>query len=181
MSLIRWLILVLLIACVMPVSARMYQWTDPKTGITQLAGMPPPWYRSARGGPRVFVFENGRLIDDTSIKVPDAERVQLRQQAMIQASGDKGKSAKRLQGAAQVEAALGAPTTAAEQPPRKAPQKKPPAPKPPQTSAPQAAANQAATPSVEQMRQLIQRWEAAQEQNARRQADIQSPPPASGP
>jgi hypothetical protein len=132
----------------------------------------------------VFVFENGRLIDDTSIKVPDAERLQLRQQALTEAAGSKDKTAKPLQSAAQSEAEAGALGPAGEAPPQEPSPRKSAAPKPPvqaKAPAPRAAANQPATPTEEQMRQLIQRWEAAQERNARRQADIQSPPPAAGP
>ena len=73
----------------------MYQWLDPATGITQLSGKPPPWYRSGEGGPRVFVFEHGRVIDDTGIKVPPSVRRQLRQQALLVAK-QKGEAAARV-------------------------------------------------------------------------------------
>lgn len=182
----RWLILIPLLTCALPALARMYQWTDPKTGITQLAGMPPPWYRSERGGPRVLVFENGRIIDDTSIKVPDAKRMQLREQALVQASGNKDQATKQLQSTAQLGAEFGSSETSPEQPSQKQlPERKPAAAKPPERPtappAPTAGANKPAAPTAEQMRQLIQRWEAAQEENARRQANIESAPPASGP
>ncbi|MGH8564051.1 MAG: hypothetical protein ACREXW_08140 [Gammaproteobacteria bacterium] len=64
-----------------PVSARMYQWVDPDTGTTQWSGRPPAWYRGSQRGPRVLVFEGGRLIDDTARRIPDAERNVLRTQA----------------------------------------------------------------------------------------------------
>ncbi|MGH2668201.1 MAG: hypothetical protein ACREXX_14135 [Gammaproteobacteria bacterium] len=64
-----------------PVSARMYQWVDPDTGTTQWSGRPPAWYRGSQRGPRVLVFDGGRLIDDTARRVPDAERDVLRTQA----------------------------------------------------------------------------------------------------
>ncbi len=64
-----------------PVSARLYQWVDPGTGTTQMSGRPPAWYRGNQAGPRVFVFDGGRLIDDTARHVPDAERDVLRTQA----------------------------------------------------------------------------------------------------
>lgn len=44
---------------------RMYQWTDPSTGRTHFSGRPPHWYRKG-DGPRVLVFEDGRLVDDTA-------------------------------------------------------------------------------------------------------------------
>ena len=68
------LIPVLLIICSTNVSARMYQWQEPDTGTTQLSGKPPAWYRSTAGGPRVFVFDDGRLIDDTAVKVSEEIR-----------------------------------------------------------------------------------------------------------
>ena len=61
--------------------ARMYQWVNPNTNKTQLSGMPPAWYRSESGGPRVRVFESGNLIDDTSIALPDSQRDDLREAA----------------------------------------------------------------------------------------------------
>lgn len=47
-------------------AARMYQWVDPQTGTVQLAGQPPPWLTRGEPGPRVRVFEHGRVIDDTA-------------------------------------------------------------------------------------------------------------------
>ncbi len=53
-------------------AAKMYQWVDPTTGSVQLAGAPPPWYRSAMQGPRVRVYEHGEVIDDTAYAAPAA-------------------------------------------------------------------------------------------------------------
>ena len=61
-----------------PAAARMYQWQNPATGTTQLSGTPPVWYRSAEPGPRVYVFDNNQLVDDTGIAVSDAQRESLR-------------------------------------------------------------------------------------------------------
>ncbi len=69
-----------------PVAARMYQWHNPATGTTQLSGTPPAWYRSSDPGPRVFVFENNQLVDDTGITVSDAQREALRAEAFGAAS-----------------------------------------------------------------------------------------------
>lgn len=52
---------------------KMYQWVDPNTGTVQLAGKPPPWFRSATPGPRVRVYEHGKVIDDTAYAAPRAE------------------------------------------------------------------------------------------------------------
>lgn len=59
----------------------MYQWTNPATSTIQLSGTPPAWYRGNVKGQRVFVFENGRLIDDTAIDVSDLQRQALREAA----------------------------------------------------------------------------------------------------
>lgn len=69
--------------------ARMYQWTEQSTGSTQLSGKPPTWYRSDAGGPRVFVFDNGRLIDDTAVKVTDEVRQRMRKRAFVLAEEDR--------------------------------------------------------------------------------------------
>ena len=61
--------------------ARMYQWIDPNTGTTQLSGKPPSWYRGTQKGPRIYVIEKGRVIDDTGIKLVDEERRRLREEA----------------------------------------------------------------------------------------------------
>ena len=67
----------------------MYQWTEPGTESTQLSGKPPSWYRSVAGGPRVFVFDDGRLVDDTAVEVSEEVRQRLRQQAFILAEEDR--------------------------------------------------------------------------------------------
>lgn len=66
----------LLLAVSGPATARMYQWVDAQTGTVQLSGSPPSWYRGAQPGPRVFVFDDGRLVDDTGQALP-AERAAL--------------------------------------------------------------------------------------------------------
>lgn len=68
------------------VGARMYQWVDPQSGHTQMAGAPPAWYRSGQPGPRVFVFENGQIIDDTRVAVSEEQRQALREQAFKNAA-----------------------------------------------------------------------------------------------
>ena len=76
--------------------ARMYQWVEPDTGTTQLSGKPPAWYRSEAGGPRVLVFENGRLIDDTDIEVARELRRDLRKRAFIIAEQDRQLAKEKL-------------------------------------------------------------------------------------
>lgn len=53
-------------------AARMYHWVDQNTGSVQLAGKPPPWYRSLLAGPRVRVYEHGKVIDDTAFAAPSS-------------------------------------------------------------------------------------------------------------
>ncbi|MGE0387631.1 MAG: hypothetical protein AB7Q97_23135 [Gammaproteobacteria bacterium] len=74
-------ILVALSTLAMPAAARMYQWVDPHTRTTQLSGHPPAWYRSGQPGPRVFVIENGQVVDDTARAVPQERMHALREQA----------------------------------------------------------------------------------------------------
>ena len=78
------------------VFARMYQWVEPDTGTTQFSGKPPAWYRSENGGPRVFVFDNGRLIDDTNVAVDEEVRLRMRQKAFILAEEDRQAAREKL-------------------------------------------------------------------------------------
>ena len=66
--------------------ARMYQWLHPSSGVVQLSGAPPAWYRSTTQGPRVLVFDNGQLIDDTAVVVGEPLRESLRAAAFTDAS-----------------------------------------------------------------------------------------------
>ena len=70
-------------ALILPVAnARMYQWEQAQSGRIQLSGHAPSWYRSVNAGPRVLVFDNGKLVDDTAIKVSEIHRQFLREQAL---------------------------------------------------------------------------------------------------
>ncbi len=69
--------------------ARMYQWVETDSGTTQLSGKPPSWYRSGETGPRVLVFEKGRLVDDTDIKLSREAQRELRKRAFIMAEEDR--------------------------------------------------------------------------------------------
>lgn len=81
-------------AAVLPWSARgetrLYQWNDARTGTTQLSGRAPAWYRKAGVDPitqpRVLVFENGTLIDDSHRRLPDDAQAVLREQAFTSAA-----------------------------------------------------------------------------------------------
>jgi ABC-type methionine transport system ATPase subunit len=78
------------------VEARMYQWIESETNTTQLSGKPPSWYRSTTNGPRIFVFENGRLIDDTAVTVSDGVRQHMREEAFVLAEEDRQKAKARI-------------------------------------------------------------------------------------
>jgi len=86
--------------------ARMYQWTSPQTGLAQLSGSPPSWYRSgAPGQPRVLVYENGTLVDDTSLQVSEERALMLREAAFDEVQRRKELVAlKRLEETARREA-----------------------------------------------------------------------------
>jgi hypothetical protein len=90
------IVFLFLLVCSANTSARMYQWIDPDSGSTQLSGSPPMWYRSAEGGPRVFVFDKSKVVDDTGINVSDEKREQLRQQAFLRAEEDKAGAREKL-------------------------------------------------------------------------------------
>ncbi|MEM7404933.1 MAG: hypothetical protein AAF458_06545 [Pseudomonadota bacterium] len=82
----RWLMRTLLLAALTlfaatACEARMYQWWDASSGRLQMSGEPPSWYRSATPGPRVMVYDNGFLVDDTDIDVSVFRRLALRKKA----------------------------------------------------------------------------------------------------
>jgi len=168
----RFIILVLLLAGSLPAAARMYKWVDPRTGITQLSGKPPPWYRNGQGGPRVFVFQRGRVVDDTGIKVTAAERDRLRQQALRDASGDTKEAGKQLQQSRQLQAAMedknqeesamtpGKPVEAA----------KPPPPPPAANGGKEKPADQKQQ-TEKAMRALVNQWEKTRTENAKNVVD----------
>jgi hypothetical protein len=89
------------------VHARMYQWVDPDTSTTQLSGKPPYWYRNGELGPRVIVFDNGKVIDDTGIDVSVDENERLRQQALIIVEHDRLSALEKLRQSEIQKAAFG--------------------------------------------------------------------------
>lgn len=172
MHLIRYLVIALSVLAAAAASAeRMYQWVDPDTGTTHLSGKPPVWYRGTEAGPRVFVFDKDRVVDDTGIKLSETERDRLRQEALIdaeaqrEAAREKLLQAKRLkvameqqqQAVAETEAGI-AEAIAAEAEPEAAEPAAAPSPED------QAAADGM---RVEDMRTLISAWEQQQAQQAK--------------
>ena len=141
--------------------ARMYQWVDPDNGTTQLSGKPPVWYRSDNNGPRVFVFENGKLIDDTGISVSATERESLRQQALLKAEEDRTVAREKLLEAKKLQAVLN-PAAGEEQPMLEREEIQP------ETGAPQEKAKPATEQeTVDRMKALIQEWETQRTQTAK--------------
>lgn len=77
--------------------ARVYQWVSPQTGTVQLSGEPPSWYRSGRGGPRVWVLDSGRLVDDTSIALSVEQNAALREKAFAEVEARRLQALQRLE------------------------------------------------------------------------------------
>lgn len=165
------IVILILIAWSYPAIARMYQWVDPDTGTTQLSGKPPAWYRSDREGPRVFVFEGGKIIDDTGRQVNDGQREVLRQQAFIKAEQDKQVAKEKLLDATRIKATLDRKQKSQEkleevimeEPPVQVPDK-------------ESGENQPdKEKTIEQMQALIRQWEKFQTQNARQLVESNNP------
>jgi hypothetical protein len=102
----------LLLTVGIPVQARVYQWVDPHSGNVYLSGSPPGWYRSGAPGPRVLVYEGGKLVDDTYRETSEEEEQALREQAMLEqqrrqeeAAGEARREEEASAGAGEPEAA----------------------------------------------------------------------------
>ena len=92
------LLLLLLLVVSTAAGARMYQWQDPDSRSVQFAGMPPAWYRSPEGGPRVRVYDGGKLVDDTYIPLTEDDSRVMRDTAFRVLEEDQQLEAiKRLQ------------------------------------------------------------------------------------
>lgn len=159
---LRILLIIFIVFTSFAVDARMYQWTDPDNGTTQLSGKPPVWYRNGKDGPRVFVFENGKIIDDTGISVPDTERESLRQQALLKAEEDRTKAREKLLEAKKLQAVLNPAAAEEQQMPAEE-----------ETEPEELAPKEKAKPATEQetvdrMKALIQEWEAQKTQSAKK-------------
>jgi len=100
----RWRFFLVLALIAGPASARLYQWVDPSTGHVYMSGSPPAWYRTGSSGPRVLVFENGKLIDDTRREATADELQALREQAVADDQRRKEAAAGHPQGEAGAQA-----------------------------------------------------------------------------
>lgn len=102
----RLIVLSLLLTLPLLASARMYQWVNPASGRIELSGTPPAWYRTESGGPRVQVFENGQMVDDTAIALSASQSEKLREAAFEEFElRRQAERVKRLEKAARREAA----------------------------------------------------------------------------
>ncbi len=98
------LLIVLLLLVSTAAGARMYQWQDPTSKSVQFSGVPPAWYRSPEGGPRVRVYDGGRLVDDTYIQLSAEDSRSMRELAFRALQEEQQIQAiKRLERAARVE------------------------------------------------------------------------------
>jgi hypothetical protein len=173
----KLILLVSLIFIACPAAARMYQWVNPASGRTQMSGTAPAWYRADDGtgngkhAPRVLVFENGQLIDDTAIAVSDEQRRQLREQAF------RGAELEARAASSQPEAAD---TLKATAPPAgsNAGQRDFSEPSPAAAAAPVVPADSDAT--INRMKALIEQWDKQKTEQAK--TLIKQPPaPAASP
>jgi hypothetical protein len=174
----RIAISLLFLSLAFPAAGRMYQWVEPETDTPQLSGKPPAWYRSREGGPRVLVFDKNKLIDDTNTVVPESEREQLRQEALIQAERDQAAITEKLLEAKRMQAVLDRNRPAEEEELLA----EVPVPEPQPRAAEAAPAEQG--PTIEAMRALVEQWDAQLVENAREIANggagavtPSSPPP----
>lgn len=148
--------------------ARMYQWTDPDTGTTQLSGKPPVWYRATTDGPRVIVFENGKIIDDTSISISDDQRESLRQQALLKAEEDRNNAIRKAQEAEEMKARIN--LGSEEQPPPVSEEATTEIPEQPVQA--EAQNQDLDEMKAEQMRALITEWEQQMTEQAKQKAGL---------
>jgi hypothetical protein len=140
--------------------ARMYQWSHPASGIVQLSGAPPAWYRSTAQGPRVLVFDNGRLIDDTAVVVGEPLRESLRAAAFPDAG---------------VPSAVAASTPKPREPEREMPARANDTPLEMQATAePMTSGQESATPpegtveqTVAELKSLLDAWDSRRRDEAR--------------
>ena len=102
----RGVVLIGLLAVCVVAHARMYQWVNNSTGRVELSGTPPAWYRSDQGGPRIQVFDNGQMVDDTAIELSAAQNQKLREAAFEEFElRRQAEQVKRLERVARREAA----------------------------------------------------------------------------
>lgn len=125
------------------------------------------WYRSTEGGPRVFVFDKSKVIDDTGIAVSNEQREHLRQQAFLRAEEDKAGAREKLLKAKTMNAALlqKKKMEEVEQQKLESVEEEIPIELPELPSEKSAMSEEAAT--QEQMRKVIEAWEKVKTERAK--------------
>ena len=159
----------------------MYQWVDPASGTTQLSGKPPPWYRSGDHGPRVYVFDNGKVIDDTGIRVSDSERERLRNEALLSAERNSRQVQEKLLEAKRLQATLERDKRSKQS---STDTQKASAPRQAQTK-PEDQIPQRVVPTEKAMRALLMQWDKIRNEQAQQAAGsgdtaapaVDAPPP----
>ncbi|HSR62127.1 MAG TPA: DUF4124 domain-containing protein [Gammaproteobacteria bacterium] len=159
----RLIIILVCLFALTAVQARMYQWQDPNSGTTHLSGNPPPWYRTGEG-PRVIVFEKGRVVDDTRIELSAEANSRLRLEAIARAEESREKARQKALAAEEMKAKLDS-----EKEPPAMDQPVEPAPMPEELTLADEKKDTGLTSGQsaddlqeEQMRALIQEWERRQ-------------------
>lgn len=105
----RCLVVIFLTLAAFGASARMYQWVSPTSGSVESSGTPPAWYRAEGEGPRIQVFDNGQMVDDTAIVLPPGHSEKLREGAFDEFElRQQAEQVRRLERAARREAARAA-------------------------------------------------------------------------
>ena len=178
---LRSTVIILCLCCSTPVAARMYQWVDPASGTTQLSGKPPPWYRSGDHGPRVYVFDNGKVIDDTGIRVSDSERERLRNEALLSAERNSRQVQEKLLEAKRLQATLERDKRSKQS---STDTQKASAPRQAQTK-PEDQIPQRVVPTEKAMRALLMQWDKIRNEQAQQAAGsgdtaapaVDAPPP----
>jgi hypothetical protein len=169
-DMVKTLFIAVLLLISLPAFARMYQWVDPDSKTTQLSGKPPYWYRSGDPGPRVVVFDNGRVIDDTGIELSEAENARLRQEALFAVERDRQDAMEKLARAQRQRAVF----ETGEEDQDIAEVDLPPVPE----SLPEPPPAEAAVPDnmAQQMRELLEQYEQLRTRTAREVVESAAPP-----
>lgn len=174
-SMNRLLFLLLLLVST-SAAARMYEWQDPHTKSIQFSGVPPAWYRSPGAGPRVRVYDGGRLVDDTYILLSPEDNRSMREAAFRTLEEEQQVEAiKRLERAARRE------ESRREQEKRAALKAQASNQKSDTSEAPPEVLPKSLNPEmVERLKSIISQYDRANE-GAASQATVESPPGAANP
>ena len=159
----RFLVTLIVAAFCSTADARMYQWNDPDTGTPQLSGKPPYWYRGSEQGPRIYVIENGQVVDDTAVEKPESEKQRLREEAFTRAEQDASRAQRKLEQAEHLKSEAARKQSQAETARAELLPDNNAVPDQPELQDTEADKG----PSEEEMRALIEQWEQMRSEKAR--------------